>query len=123
MGYGDGIAEARAAILKAIAKVEAIVSDPAPEVIVFDLAASSVNLRVRWWTPSKGFNLVKVQGEVLEGVKTALDAKGIDIPYATQVMLFHDQTEDADGHRDAQREGWPPRRKRPERSDNGQGAN
>ncbi|WP_082653440.1 mechanosensitive ion channel family protein [Aureimonas sp. AU22] len=107
IGYGDDIAEARSAILEAIDKVEAVVSDPAPEVIVFDLAASSVNLRVRWWTPSKGFNLVKVQGEVLEGVKQALDAKGIDIPYATQVMLFHDQTEDADGHRGAQREGWP----------------
>ncbi len=110
IGYGDDIAEARTAIMEAIAKVEAVVSDPAPEVIVFDLAASSVNLRVRWWTPSKGVNLVKVQGEVLEGVKQALDAKGIDIPYATQVMLFHDQTEDADGHRDAQREGWPSRR-------------
>jgi small conductance mechanosensitive channel len=111
IGYGDDIEAARAAILEAISKVEAVVTDPAPEVIVFDLAASSVNLRIRWWTPSKGFNLVRVQGEVLEGLKHALDAKGIDIPYATQVMLFHDQTEETDGKRGAQREGWPQRPK------------
>ena len=99
IGYGDDIEAARAAIIEAVSKVEAVVADPAPEVIVFDLAASSVNLRIRWWTPSKGYNLVRVQGEVLEGIKRALDAKGIDIPYATHVMLFHDQTEEADGHR------------------------
>ncbi|WP_182422068.1 mechanosensitive ion channel family protein [Aureimonas sp. ME7] len=109
IGYGDDVEAARASILQAVSQVEAVVDDPAPEVIVFDLAASSVNLRVRWWTPSKGYNLVRVQGEVLQGIKQALDAKGIDIPYATQVMLFHDQTEDADGRRDKQREGWPSR--------------
>jgi small conductance mechanosensitive channel len=121
IGYGDDIEAARAAIIEAISKVEAVVADPAPEVIVFDLAASSVNLRIRWWTPSKGHNLVRVQGEVLEGIKYALDAKGIDIPYATQVMLFHDQTEEADGHRGKQREGWPPRSipREPQRADSG----
>jgi hypothetical protein len=29
------------------------------------------------------------------------------MPYPTQVTLFHDQTEETDGDRSAQREGWP----------------
>jgi small conductance mechanosensitive channel len=29
------------------------------------------------------------------------------MPFTTQQLLFHDQTETADGDRRAQREGWP----------------
>ena len=37
----------------------------------------------------------------------AAAAHGIDLPYPTSVVLFHDQTEETDGDRTAQREGWP----------------
>ena len=36
-----------------------------------------------------------------------LAAAGIDLPFPTQVVLFHDQTEATDGDRRRQREGWP----------------
>ena len=32
---------------------------------------------------------------------------GIDLPYPTGQILFHDQTEETDGDRSRQREGWP----------------
>ena len=32
---------------------------------------------------------------------------GIDLPYPTRQILFHDQTETTDGDRRRQREGWP----------------
>ena len=32
---------------------------------------------------------------------------GIDLPFPTQMILFHDQTEEVDGDRRHQREGWP----------------
>ena len=51
--------------------------------------------------------MVQVRGQVVTAVKHALDEAGIDMPYETNVMLFHDQTEETDGDRDAQREGWP----------------
>ena len=31
------------------------------------------------------------------------------VPFPTQQILFHDQTEDSDGDRARQREGWPAR--------------
>lgn len=32
---------------------------------------------------------------------------GINLPYPTTQVLFHDQTEETDGDRAHQREGWP----------------
>ncbi|GGD04876.1 mechanosensitive ion channel family protein [Aureimonas glaciei] len=107
IGYGDDIEAARMAILDAVASVSGIEAEPKPEVLVWDLAGSSVNLRVRWWTHSKRTDVVHVQAAVLEAVKVALDKAGINMPFPTQVMLFHDQSEETDGLRGAQREGWP----------------
>lgn len=36
-----------------------------------------------------------------------VSANGIDLPFDTRMVLFHDQTEEADGDRRRQREGWP----------------
>jgi small-conductance mechanosensitive channel len=44
---------------------------------------------------------------VLTAVKAALTEAGIDLPYPTRQVLLHNQTEDADGDRRRQREGWP----------------
>jgi hypothetical protein len=38
---------------------------------------------------------------------------GIDLPYPTQQILFHDQTEETDGDRSRQREGWPAGTRKP----------
>jgi small conductance mechanosensitive channel len=35
-----------------------------------------------------------VTAELLTGIKKAFDASGIDIPFDTQVNLFHNQTEE-----------------------------
>jgi hypothetical protein len=44
---------------------------------------------------------------VIEAIKRALDEAGIDMPFETIVQLVHDQTEETDGRRGEQREGWP----------------
>ena len=50
---------------------------------------------------------MKVRDAVLAQIRERLPAAGIDLPYPTRVMLFHDQTEETDGDRRRQREGWP----------------
>lgn len=47
------------------------------------------------------------QNRVLEAIKNKLTAYGIDLPFPTQQILLHDQTEATDGDRTSQREGWP----------------
>ncbi|BAZ51280.1 MscS mechanosensitive ion channel [Nostoc sp. NIES-4103] len=45
---------------------------------------------------------------MLELIHAILNSKErIDLPYPTRQILFHDQTEETDGDRSRQREGWP----------------
>jgi len=114
IGYGDDIQVAREEMLQAMAGVDGIESDPGPEAIVWGLDESWVTIRARWWTKSDRSNVVHTSAEVMTAIKRAMDDKGIDMPYQTHVHLFHDQTEDTDGDRKRQREGWP---KSPEGND------
>lgn len=107
IGYGDDIARARELMLQAMREVPGVLPDPAPDALVVALDGSSVNLRARWWSkPQKG-EILHVQDRVLEAIKNMLTANGIDLPFPTQQILFHDQTEETDGDRARQREGWP----------------
>lgn len=107
IGYGDDITEAKEHIQKALENIEGIDQSKGVEVLTWDLAASWVTLRVRWWTKSHRADVVKVYTKVLPAIKRSLDDALIDMPYETQVHLFHDQTEETDGDRKQQREGWP----------------
>ena len=107
IGYGDDVAHAKAVALEAVKGVDGVLDDPAPDVLLWDLAGSSQNLRLRWWTKPKRSGVVQVRDRVLEAVSKALSAAGCDLPFPTQVVLLHDQTEATDGDRTRQREGWP----------------
>ncbi len=107
IGYGDDIEKARTIILSALQQAEDVSPDPKADVIVVSLADSTVNLRARWWTKSRIADGLNAQDRVLTSVKQSLTAAGIDLPFPTQQILFHDQTETTDGDRRTQREGWP----------------
>jgi small conductance mechanosensitive channel len=108
IGYGDDIDTVRAHILKAVRGCEGVIADPAPDVLVVDLADFCVKLRVRWWTdPPLRNNILQVQDRCLTAIKNTLTAEGVDMPFPTSQVLFHDQTEEGDGDRKRQREGWP----------------
>ncbi|MFN4249698.1 MULTISPECIES: mechanosensitive ion channel family protein [unclassified Deinococcus] len=114
IGYGDDIAQAKQVILETLSGVEDIRPDPAPTVLVRELADFSVNLEVRYWIdPPIRREVVESQDRVLEALKPALIEAGIDLPLPTQQVLFHDQTEETDGDRSRQREGWPARESNP----------
>lgn len=111
IGYGDNISEAKRLIFEVLTECDSVLADPAPEVLVVDLAGSSVNLRMRWWIqPPRRRDALDAQDDVLMAVKQKLSDNGIDLPFPTQQILFHDQTEETDGDRTRQREGWPARK-------------
>ncbi|MCJ7420308.1 mechanosensitive ion channel family protein [Sphingomicrobium astaxanthinifaciens] len=107
IGYGDDIRQAKAIILETLENTEGVLGEPAPDVLVEDLAASWITLRARWWHDSVRSDEVRTRSRVIENVAYALTEAGIDLPFETNVLLFHDQTEETDGDRSAQREGWP----------------
>ena len=107
IGYGDDWDEAIRLAREAAAGVEGVLADPAPEALAWALDESAKVVRVRWWTASPRADVVEVWSGVLRAVSKAYDEAGIDMPFPTQVHLFHDQTEEVDGRRGRQREGWP----------------
>ncbi|MCT7951644.1 mechanosensitive ion channel family protein [Ancylothrix sp. C2] len=108
IGYGDDIHKAKQLILEAIASVDEVLKNPAPDALVMELAGSTVDIRARWWVnPPNRASTLDSRDKVLTAIKNKLMKNGIDLPFPTQQILFHDQTEETDGDRSRQREGWP----------------
>jgi small-conductance mechanosensitive channel len=107
IGYGDDIETAKAAMMRALERTEGVLQDPPPDVLVDELAGSTVNLMARWWSAPRISDVVHVRSRVLQNIAQALNEASVDMPFPTQVVLWHDQTEETDGDRTRQREGWP----------------
>ncbi|MBD2346483.1 mechanosensitive ion channel family protein [Anabaena subtropica] len=108
IGYGDDIDQAKQLMLDAVHSIDEVLKDPAPDVLAMELAGSTVNIRVRWWIkPPRRADDLSSRDKVISAIKKTLVANGIDLPFPTQQILFHDQTEETDGNRSRQREGWP----------------
>ena len=107
IGYGDNPAEAIEYFHRAVTGVEGVSSDKGVEVIPWSLNDYTVGLKVRWWSHSARLEQVQVKGRVIMAVAKAAKDHDVDLPFPTSVVLFHDQTEEIDGDRTRQREGWP----------------
>ncbi len=102
IGYGDDIDQAKQLILEAIHTVDSVLKDPVPEALVMDLAESTVNIRARWWIkPPRRADALNSRDKVICAIKKKLVENGIDLPFPTRQILFHDQTEETDGVREA----------------------
>jgi small conductance mechanosensitive channel len=80
IGYPDSIAKARRVLIQAISGLDLVLKDPAPQVVLDNLGNSSVNLMVFVWI-ADAQNEKPVFFQVLETIKTTLDAAGIEIPF------------------------------------------
>jgi small conductance mechanosensitive channel len=86
VSYSDDIRLAKETILKVISEDKRVLTDPAPEVAVGELAASSVNFVVRPWVKADDYWAVKFS--LNENIKLAFDANNITIPFPqTDVIL------------------------------------
>ena len=108
IGNGDGIGQAREVIVGALRSTPGVLADPPPEALVTGLGDAGVDMLARFWIdPPRRREAVDALDGAIEAVKDALTSAGIDLPYPTSQVLWHDQTEEEDGDRGRQREGWP----------------
>lgn len=114
IGYGDNPAQAVEYFRAATASVEGVLADPGVEVLAWGLNDFTVDLKVRWWCGSQRLEQVQVKNRVILAIAKAAQDHGVDLPYPTSVVLFHDQTEEVDGDRTRQREGWPAGKRPPQ---------
>jgi len=84
IGYGDSIEDAFATALSVMSGDGRVLKDPAPQVMVSELADSSVNLNLRLWV--NGADYWAVLFDLTRQVKEAFDERGIEIPYPQCVI-------------------------------------
>jgi small-conductance mechanosensitive channel len=87
IGYRDSIERARSVIREVLQKTEGVLQEPAPSVLVAELAPSSVNINVFFWTNSRQASVLRVIDSATTAIKLALDEAGIEIPYPHTVVL------------------------------------
>jgi small conductance mechanosensitive channel len=80
IAYKENIGRAREVVLEAVRSIEGVLPAPAPDLVVTELGASSVNMDVRVWI-GQAAQEKPVYFRVMEASKLALDAAGIEIPY------------------------------------------
>src|SRR5690242_3316983 len=96
IGYKDSIESARKTIHEVLRKTEGVLNSPEPWVYVSELAPSSVNFTIYFWTGSRQANVLQMVDDVTTGIKNALDHAHIDIPYP-QVVVHGDGREQPKG--------------------------
>ncbi|WP_028588650.1 mechanosensitive ion channel family protein [Desulfocurvus vexinensis] len=79
IGYGDDMARAKAVVAEVLAREPRVLTDPAPQIAVAELADSSVNLVVRPWVRTADYWGTRF--DLTEAIKAALDEAGISIPF------------------------------------------
>lgn len=89
IGYGDDIDKARNIISQIITGDERVLEDPAPVVLVSELAESSVNLTVRVWTTVDDY--WNYYFDTTETVKKRFDQEGINIPFPQRDVHIYQQ--------------------------------
>ena len=86
ISYGDSLPQGIKTLQTLMERCELILKDPAPQVLVADLADSSVNLTLRFWVPNgkywDAYWLIKGQ------LKEAIESAGLNIPFPQRVITF-----------------------------------
>ena len=79
VAYGDDLRKTRELLQQIVAEDKRVLADPAPTIVVGELANSSVNFFVQPWVNTADYWAVK--WDITERVKLAFDDHGITIPY------------------------------------------
>ncbi len=85
VGYDSDIKKTKEVLMSVLTANEKVLKDPAPGVMVSELADSSINFAVRPWSTTEDYWAVHF--ETIENVKEALDKAGIEIPYPHMVEI------------------------------------
>ncbi len=79
ISYSDDIAKAKNVVLEQVGKLESVLDDPAPVILVAAQEASSIQLSLRCWCLNEHY--WDVYFTLQENVKLAFDKNGISIPF------------------------------------------
>ncbi len=87
VGYSDDLDKVQEIILDVLNADDRILSDPAPQVVVAELADSSVNFNVRPWCKKEDY--WGIFFDFQKTIKQRLDKEGVSIPFPQQDVYMH----------------------------------
>ena len=94
ISYRSDIRKAIDTVLRVLDEEPYVLAKPEPRVYVEELGDSSVNLTIWAWVPSSlwiGQNLLRSKFQLLQKIKEALEAEGIEIPFPQRVNWFAEE--------------------------------
>jgi small conductance mechanosensitive channel len=77
--YGADLEKVREVLLEAVARVDGVLAEPAPQIFLSELGGSSIDWQVRVWGDTAAY--WDVYQATMLATKNALDDAGIGIPY------------------------------------------
>lgn len=87
IGYQDDLQLAKRVLQDLLDRDRRVLKDPAPEIVLAQLADSCVKIGVRPWVKAADYSPVLYA--LTEAVKLEFDARGISIPYPQQDVHIH----------------------------------
>jgi small conductance mechanosensitive channel len=85
LSYDDSIADAKQTIGRIMEADARLRAEPAPEIVVNDLSATSVGIAVRVWVATADYG--SARSDLLEQIKLAFESKGFAPPYPRMQLL------------------------------------
>ena len=95
IAYVDSLSVAVPAMQALLDQEPMILKDPKPEVLVSELADSSVQLTLRFWTSTE--NYWNVFWKIKSQLKPAIEGAGLNIPFPQRVVTFVNASETKPG--------------------------
>ncbi|MBI1296715.1 mechanosensitive ion channel [bacterium] len=88
IGYDDSILQAQEVIAQVLSEHPTVLQTPEPLVLVDQLAAATVNLRVYFWYDATQYAPIKIKSSLLRLIKRVLQDAGISMPDESREVIF-----------------------------------
>ncbi len=86
IAYGDSLPKAIETMNSMLAANELVLKDPAPSVLVSDLADSSVDITLRFWSRTEDY--WQAYWEIKRQLKDVIEGAGLNIPFPQRVVTL-----------------------------------
>lgn len=86
VAYGTDLERARRVAIAAVAAVEGVDEDPAPQAWVEELAASWINIRVRYWHAPRIGDMWRTRSAAVIALVEAAEEAGIELPFERKIV-------------------------------------
>jgi len=91
--YGDDLRKALQVALEAVRGTPGVMEDPAPDALIDELGASTIALRLRFYTHSLRADYLKVGSDCLVRVKRAFEEAGLSMPGGPEEIILKNSSD------------------------------